>query len=186
MKATVNYGLPIYEPNDVTSYLTTYNDTMVKIDDDLHQVETQATETAQDLAGVENTVESHTQELTELSDNVSNNTENIAGHGAQISALNQRIDAQDNRLLTIEGELAGVGEVYRGVLSAGEETIAITIGKFNADSLVDIYAETYGVAPLTVELREATGGQPNLCVMTFDPLEADLRLAVVVRTQAEN
>lgn len=36
MTYTTNYRIPLYEDNDPTSYLTTYNDTMELIDTSLH------------------------------------------------------------------------------------------------------------------------------------------------------
>lgn len=77
---------------------------------------------------------------------------------------------------------AGQEKQFYGILSANEATLAITIDSFNDMSLVDIYCSEWGVAPNTVELRAASGGQPNLCVTTWDTKSVDRQVAVKITT----
>lgn len=180
MKATPNYGFPTYEPNDVTSYLTTYNETMTKIDATIKTVDDQVQKNTTDLAGVEQQATSNHDEINGLTVEVSDLTTTTQGHTAQIAAQNQRIDQQDIKITATESKLGSLGTLYNGVLSANEETLAIPIGDLIDNIIVDIYSSTYGLAPKTAEIRAASGGQPNICVTTWEPQASDVNVTVKI------
>lgn len=78
MTYTTNYRIPLYEDNDPTSYLTTYNDTMELIDTSLHAL-------ALKLASGE---------------------VNDRQFTAEISAIKGRLDTAENTINTLKTELA--------------------------------------------------------------------------------
>ena len=78
MTYTTNYRIPLYEDNDPTSYLTTYNETMELIDESLHA----------------------------LSLKVANGEVNDRQFTAEISAIKGRLDTAENTINTIKTELA--------------------------------------------------------------------------------
>ncbi len=190
MKQTPNYGFPIYEPNDVTSYLTTYNDTMTKIDGAIKTVDDQVQKNTTDLAGVEQQASSNHDEINELTGEVSDLTTASQGHTAQIAAQNQRLDQQDIKITNVESTLGtvsgNVGTLYNGVLSANEVTLAIPIGNLIDNIIVDIYTSVYGLSPKTAEIRAASGGQPNICVTTWDAQAADVNVTVKISPNPAN
>lgn len=180
MKQTTNYGFPLYEPNDVTSYLTTYNETMTQIDGAIKVVDTQVQKNTTDLAGVEQQAASNHDEINNLTAEVSDNITAIQGHTAQIAAQNQRLDQQDIKITGLQGQVGNIGTMYSGVLSANEVTLAIAIGNQIDNIVVDVYTSKYGLAPKTVEIRKASGGQPNLCVTTWDAQGSDTNVTIKI------
>lgn len=183
MKQTTNMGLTIYEANDVTSYLTSsgWNGTMEKIDQYCAQTQTETEKNSEDIAALESQVGGDHDEINNITSELSNLTEKVSGNTANIAGLTTRMNTAESNITKLQEDMAKTGVVYRGVLSANETTLAITIGDFTANSLVDIYASVYGLAPLTAELRPASGGQPNLCVTTWDAQASDVQVAVVIK-----
>lgn len=78
MNYTTNYRIPLYEGNDPTSYLTTYNETMELIDESLHA----------------------------LALKVANGEVNDRQFTAEISAIKDRLDTAENTINTLKTELA--------------------------------------------------------------------------------
>lgn len=78
MNYTTNYRIPLYEDNDPTSYLTTYNETMELIDTSLHA----------------------------LALKVANGEVNDRQFTAEISAIKGRLDTAENAINTLKTELA--------------------------------------------------------------------------------
>lgn len=78
MTYTSNYRIPLYEDNDPTSYLTTYNDTMELIDTSLHA----------------------------LALKVASGEVNDRQFTAEISAIKGRLDTAENTINTLKTELA--------------------------------------------------------------------------------
>lgn len=78
MTYTTNYRIPLYEGNDPTSYLTTYNDTMKLIDTSLHA----------------------------LALKVASGEVNDRQFTAEISDIKGRLDAAENTINTLKTELA--------------------------------------------------------------------------------
>lgn len=78
MNYTTNYRIPLYEGNDPTSYLTTYNETMELIDTSLHA----------------------------LALKVANGEVNDRQFTTEISAIKGRLDTAENAINTLKTELA--------------------------------------------------------------------------------
>ena len=78
MNYTTNYRIPLYEDNDPTSYLTTYNETMELIDESLHA----------------------------LALKVANGEVNDRQFATEISAIKGRLDTTENAIHTLKTELA--------------------------------------------------------------------------------
>lgn len=78
MNYTTNYRIPLYEDNDPTSYLTTYNETMELIDTSLHA----------------------------LALKVANGEVNDRQFTAEISAIKARLDTAETAIDTIKTEIA--------------------------------------------------------------------------------
>lgn len=190
MEYTPNIKLPQYTDNDTTSYLTVYNETMSLLDTAIYKNQTDIIKNTTDISGLENQMENANDSITELQTSNESNTENITGAVSRITALEQQQASTTQSITNLDTKIDSVADVagteYYGVLSSGETTIAIAIGAFGRKTLVDIYTSIYGVNPTSIELREATGGQPNLCVMNFDAQTSDMDVTVVTRGGEEN
>lgn len=185
MKTTENYGFTIYEPNDVTAYLTAsgWNGTMEKIDSSMKAIDTLAATNATDLATLEGQVSTDHDEINEITAELSDLTDQVVGNKSNIAGLSTRVLNLESEVNNIETELAAVAVVdYQGILSTGEKVIAIAIGDYTDSTIFDIYVSEFGVAPESVEVRPAAGGQPNLFVLTFaDEATSDIKIDVSAR-----
>lgn len=183
MQYTPNYGLSLYQPNDTTAFMTSYgwNGSMTKIDESMSQIQVETTKNSTDIAALESQVSGDHDEINNVTVELSDLTEKVTGNTANIAGLGQRMTTAETNIQTLQNDMANVGVVYRSVLSANETTLAITIGDFTDNSLVDVYSSKYGLAPTNVELRPATGGQPNICVTTWPAQSNDLLVAVIIR-----
>lgn len=186
MQYTPNYKLPVYEPNDPTSYLVTYNETMQMIDTAIHDNEENITKAATDITGLESQMEIANNEINELTGELSDLTTEVHGNTSNIGGLQNTVSEQNNRIAALGTKVDGLqeqtGTIFRGVLTANEEVIAIPIEEFDQNTLVDVYTSIFGFNPENVELRAAQGGQPNICVITFaDSQASDVDIAVIIR-----
>lgn len=181
MKTTPNFALTIYEPNDVTSYLSAsgWNGTMEKIDSALESIQTAGATNATDIATLEAQTKTNEEDIETLTTDVSDLKTATNGNASNVSGLSTRVITLETKVQTLQEE-TGTEKRYNGVLSTGETTLAIEIGDFDNMSLVDVYSSIYGVNPLTIELREASSGQPNLCVTTWDEQSVDLNVSVKI------
>lgn len=185
MKETPNFGLTIYDPNDVLSYLTTegWNGTMEKIDTSMKQLEDVGSKNTLDLTTLEQQVSSDHDELNKLTGEVSDLTKVVSGNTSNINGLTNTINGVIVDVNGLKESVAGVGSFYTAVLSKGETTLSVILGDVVDNIAVDIYTDLIDnnpVIPLTREIRPATGGQPNLCVLTFDRLAVDLGVYVKI------
>lgn len=185
MEYTPNFKFPIYTDNDTTSYLTTYNTTMGLIDTAIEEATTTIAKNTTDISALESQSQTTTESLSTLTETVAENSTSISGLKSRADGAEQQISTLQNALATTNENLDSVadvaGKIFKGTLSTGETTLAVTIGEFTDNTLVDVYTNVYGVNPLTIELRKATSGEPNLCVMTFDAQGEDINVAVVTR-----
>lgn len=185
MQQTPNYQLPIWEDNDVPTWLVGWNNTMTKIDSDMKSLQTQITTSDADITSIEQQVENAQDEINELTAEVSDLKTTTTSHTGSIQSLSDQM-SQTNANVALLGNKVdqfgeAVGTVYRGALSANETTLAIAIGNFSNNSLVDIYSSVYGLNPTSIELRPASGGQPNLCVTTWAAQATDVQVAVIIK-----
>lgn len=185
MQQTPNYQYPIWEDNDVPTWLVGWNNTFTKVDSDLHNVQTQITEDKTNITGLEQQIATANDEINQLTSEVSDLQTTTSGHGGAIDNLNDQMAKTNANVAALGTKVdqfgEAVGTVYRGVLSANEVTLAITIGDFDNNSLVDVYSSVYGLNPATIELRAASGGQPNLCVTTWTAQSADVQVAIIIK-----
>lgn len=136
MNYTTNYKLPLYEGSDPTSYLTTYNETMEKIDESLHTLalkvatgEVNDRQFTSDISAIkerldsaESLIETLTTELATTNGNVGKNTEDIkvlksqlVEQGAMIKNLRTEVSelesfktAQEQKNSAYESSLSGL------------------------------------------------------------------------------
>ena len=181
---TTNYGYPIFAPNDIPGWLTSWNNTMSAIDADLKNIQTQVTKNQTDTTTLEEQASTASTQIDTLQQQVSGIDTKVNGNSQNISALQNTTNNLSLQLTQANNAISNLqanqGNVYRGTLSKGENTLAIQIGNFDSNSLVDIYASVYGVYPESMELRPASGGQPNLCVTTWETMNSDLNVAVKI------
>lgn len=185
MKETPNFGLTIYDPNDVLSYLTTegWNGTMEKIDTSMKQLEDVGSKNTLDLTTLEQQVSSDHDELNKLTGEVSDLTTTVSGNTANIAGLTTRVGTAEQNITTLQGQIGNIGNFYSAVLSKSETTLAITVGDTIDNIAVDIYTDLVNGKPLmptSREMRAATGGQPNMCVLTFDRQTVDVGVYVKI------
>lgn len=140
MNYTTNYKLPLYEGSDPTSYLTTYNETMEKIDESLHALalkvatgEVNDRQFTSDISAIkerldsaESLIETLTTELATTNGNVGKNTEDIktlksqlVEQGAMIKNLRTEVSelesfktAQEQKNSAYEGSLSGLSAEF--------------------------------------------------------------------------
>lgn len=179
--ATTNYGLIIYEPNDVTSYLVNWNNTMQKIDESIAGVSTVAEKAATDILTTEQSLANANDEINELTGEVSDvkqeltatsarsqtNAENITNLQTSITNTNIRVDGIDKV----------VGARYTGILSTNEDTIAIATPTLMDDSLIDVYTNIYGVNPVTITPDTSA----KQVVLTFAAQSVDMDIVLVIK-----
>lgn len=154
MQQTENFGLTIYEPNDVTSYLTSsgWNGTMTKLDSIIKSIQTEGVKNGSDIAALELQTSNLNKNIETINDDVNTLKNATSGNTSNINGLNNRVIAVEKEVETLS-EKVGKENWYTGVLSAGETTLAIEIGTFTDVTLVDVYSSIYGVDPVSVELR---------------------------------
>lgn len=182
MQETANYGLSIYEPNDITSYMqsTGWNGTMEKIDMSMKEIENKADKGATDITTLEQQMATANDEINNLTSEVSDVTQTATGNANNIAGLNNRMLTAENDIQALQEAALKNAQFYYGTLSTGETTLSVQVGDFGDKTVVLATTNPYGVAPLTMELRAATSGNPNLCVMTFDAQTADVNVTVVI------
>ena len=85
-------------------------------------------------------------------------------------------------LSSIQSEITGVqseinvvkGEVQTATLTAGSTTLTFTVTSLTANSLIDVYASVYGIAPTNITVSGTT------LTLTFDEMENDVSIKVHV------
>lgn len=93
---TTNYDLPIYKPEDITSWTTDFNEAMTKIDTQMKS-NADVAETAQSTA-------------TEAKTAAEQASGEAAGATADVRELTTKLNAALERITTLEGEVLKVGD----------------------------------------------------------------------------
>lgn len=181
MQTTTNYGLIIYEPNDVTSYLVNWNNTMQKIDESIAGVSTVAEKAKADILTTEQSLANANDEINELTGEVSDIKQELTATTARsqanaenITNLQTNIDNTNDR---IDNVAMDVGERYTGILSTNEDTIAIATASLTENSLIDVYTDVYGLSPLTV----VPDYDAKQVVMTFKAQATDVHIVLLLK-----
>lgn len=144
MNYTTNYRIPLYEGNDPTSYLTTYNETMELIDTSLHALalkvangevnDRQFTAEISAIKGrldtAENAINTLKTELATTNGNVSENTEDIATfqtqlieQGTSIKNLLARVSALETSFESFKSAQEQKNSSYEDTLSSYEDSL---------------------------------------------------------------
>lgn len=144
MNYTTNYRIPLYEGNDPTSYLTTYNETMELIDTSLHALalkvangevnDRQFTAEISAIKGrldtAENTINTLKTELATTNGKVSENTENISTlqtqlieQGTSIKNLLARVSALETSFGSFKSAQEQKNSTYEDSLSNYEDSL---------------------------------------------------------------
>ena len=144
MNYTTNYRIPLYEGNDPTSYLTTYNETMELIDTSLHALalkvangelnDRQFTAEISAIKGrldtAENTINTLKTELATTNGNVSENSEDISTletqlieQGTSIKNLLARVSALETSFESFKSAQEQKNSSYEDTLSSYEDSL---------------------------------------------------------------
>jgi chromosome segregation ATPase len=145
MNYTTNYRIPLYEYNDPTSYLTTYNETMELIDESLHalalkvangevndrQVTAEISAIKGRLDTAENTINTLKAELATTNGRVSENAEDISTletqlieQGTSIKSLLARVSALETSLESFKSAQEQKNNAYEDSLSGLSERLS--------------------------------------------------------------
>lgn len=180
-KSTTNYNLPIYAPDDVTSWLVTWNGAMTELDSVIANVQKLAEAAGTDVTVVEAAVEQLKTGVQQLNTAVTKNAEDITKANSEISGIKVNVAnlTGDVASLTADVEEAvnKVGTEYKGVIGVGEDTLTVNAPNLTADSLIDVYTDEYGLVPKNVTANVSE----KLVTVTVDSRETTLQLSVVVR-----
>lgn len=153
-KQTTNYALPIYAPDDVTSYLVTWNGAMTLLDTTIASVQAEAEKAGADITLVESSVGQLTTSVQQLnssveknSTDIATNTSDISGVKSNVTNLTKDVSKLDTKVTAVEKE---VGAAYKGVMSATEKEVTINVVNLTDESMIDVYTSTYGITPNSV------------------------------------
>lgn len=169
---TQNFNLPIYNPEDITSWLTDFNGAMQLIDAALLAIKTAADTAEVDLTALEAQVNQLKTAVQTMSPDVEQSKQDIIGINAQ--------------LLNIAGEIAtissavegGIGETQRGVIGVGETTLTLQFEKTLTDNtLVDVYFGEFGLTPTNVVVNNVN----KTVTVTVAERVSNVKVAVVAR-----
>lgn len=180
-KETSNYKLPIYAPNDVTSYLVTWNGAMTLLDTTLANIQKMAETAGADVTLVEASVKQLKEAVQQLNNNVVKNEENIQSNTEDIAGMKINLSNLDGEVVNLKAEVEEavdkVGIEYKGVIGVGENTLTVNTPNLTADSLIDVYTDEYGLVPKNV----AANVTEKIVTVTVDSREKTLQLSVLVR-----
>ena len=180
-KSTTNYNLPIYAPDDVTSWLVTWNGAMTELDKIISNVQKMAEAAGADVTLVEQAVEQLKTSVQQLNTAVTKNAEDITTANGEISGIKVNLTNLNGEVVNLKADVAEavdkVGTEYKGVIGVGEDTLTVNAPNLTADSLIDVYTNEYGLVPKNVTANVAE----KLVTVTVDRRETTLQLSVLVR-----
>ena len=128
MNYTTNYKIPLYEGSDPTSYLTTYNETMEKIDESLHalalkvatgelndrQFTSEISAIKERLDSAESLIDMLTTELATTNGNVEKNTDDI-------KTLQNQLVEQGTLIKNLRSEVSALESSFESFKTAQEQ-----------------------------------------------------------------
>lgn len=180
-KETSNYKLPIYAPDDVTSYLVTWNGAMTLLDTTIANIQKMAEAAGADVTLVEASVDQLKDAVQQLNTSITKNAQDIQNNTNSIAGVKINLATVETEVANLRQDVkdaeAKVGEVYRGVIGVGEDTLTVNAANVTDNSLVDVYTDEYGLVPknVTVNVTE------KLVTVKVDSRETTLQVAIVVR-----
>jgi chromosome segregation ATPase len=182
MNYTANYKIPLYEGNDPTSYLTTYNDTMELIDTSLHALalkvasgeinDRQFTAEISSIKGrldtAESTIETIKTELANTNGKVSKNSEDISTlqsqlveQGTSIKNLIARVSALETSFESFKTTQEQKNSAYENSLSGLSAQLSNATKKQdlkNAEFTSEITQNTANIAKNTESIEALKRG----------------------------
>lgn len=182
MNYTANYKIPLYEGNDPTSYLTTYNDTMELIDTSLHALalkvasgeinDRQFTAEISSIKGrldtAESMIETIKSELATTNGNVSKNSEDISTlqsqlveQGTSIKNLIARVSALETSFESFKTTQEQKNSTYENSLSGLSAQLSNATKKQdlkNAEFTSEITQNTANIAKNTESIEALKRG----------------------------
>lgn len=180
-KSTTNYNLPIYAPDDVTSWLVTWNGAMTELDKIIANVQKMAEAAGADVTLVEQAVEQLKTSVQQLNTAVTKNAEDINTANSEISGIKVNVANLTGDVASLTADVVEavdkIGTEYKGVIGVGEDTLTVNAPNLAADSLIDVYTDEYGLVPKNVTANVTE----KLVTVTVDSRETTLQLSVLVR-----
>lgn len=132
MTYTTNFKLPLYEANDPTNYLVTYNETMEKIDTDLHdlllRIETGEVNDRQftsDISAIKDRLDSAENLISTVQSELATSNANISKNTEDISTLRSQLVEQGSLIKTIRTELTALEENFENFKTGQNATNAL-------------------------------------------------------------
>lgn len=153
-KSTTNYNLPIYAPDDVTSWLVTWNGAMTELDSIIANVQKLAEAAGADVTTVESAVEALKTGVQQLNTAVTKNADDITTANSEISGIKVNVSNITKNVTDLDSKVSAVekevGAAYKGVLSSTETQLTINVANMTSESMIDVYTSTYGIVPSSV------------------------------------
>lgn len=143
MQYTENLNLPIYEPNDIPSWLVSVNETSRLIDTAYGNLESDVTLNKQDILLIQTSIANIGDSITALTSRVGTNETDITdletavgGLNTLVTSLNTAVTNLASRVTSVETQ---VGTRHNGVIGVGETTLTVSAPELTNDSLIDFY-----------------------------------------------
>lgn len=128
MNYTTNYKLPLYEGNDPTSYLTTYNETMEKIDESLHDLsvkvatgEVNDRQFTSDISAIKERLDSAESLIETLTTELGTTNGNVGKNADDIKTLQIQLVEQGTLIKNLRSEVSALETSYESFKSAQEQ-----------------------------------------------------------------
>lgn len=175
-KSTTNYKLPIYAPDDVTSWLVTWNGAMTELDDIIANVQKLAEAAGTDVTLVEQSVETLKTTVRQLNTTVTGNSSDINNLKVKVADIDGEVT---NLTAEVEEATRLVGVSYSGVLGVGEDTLTIAAPAIKANSSIQVFTDAID--------GEYTGITTNLVdkIVTLKFLRRDTTMNVKIIVREE-
>lgn len=185
MAQTTNYGLILYEPNDVTSYLVGWNATMNKVDNILGTIASTANTAAADSVANAGSIRTINNHLTTVDDELADNLKSINANTSSINGLSTNVTNLTGDVNVLSGKVDGVvdkfGDWFTGSISPSETQLTIQIPSAADTDVIEIYSDVYGWSPTGVDYQTNS----NQIVLTFDAVTENIQVKVWRRSLAD-
>jgi len=148
---TTNYKLPLYEGSDPTSYLVTYNETMEKIDESLHEL-------ALKVASGEVNDRQFTSEISAIKERISSAESMISTLTSELATTNSNVSKNAEDIKTLQSQLVSQGTSIKNLLSE-VSALGTSFESFKASQEQKNNAYEDSISGLSAELSNTTKKQ---------------------------
>lgn len=145
---TTNYSLPIFVGSDVPSWLVDWNNAMQLIDTAIGNVVTVVNSNGADIALAEAAINQLKTALDVATPIINESATKISELTGVVSNVSSTVEFLKSGYTELQGD---VGVTYKGLLSAGETTLTLSVDTLTNESMIDVYTDKFGVAPTLVE-----------------------------------